>query len=331
MSRPLLLPAPAKLNLYLRILGRRADGFHELETLFERIDLADELTFRDADDAITLTCSDPALSCAADNLVVKAAALLQRSAKTQQGASIHLTKRTPVGAGLGGGSSDAATTLIGLNRLWQLQLPISQLKELAAELGSDVAFFLEQQAFAIGTGRGERLEPLPDLSATLWHVLVVPTQRLSTADIYAGYAAARATPNGAPPSVGAAGRSSWRGSALSGSTVAESRLTETGPSLTMTVHALRNGPDLSGLAAGLWNTLEPEAIRRCPAIQDIRNFLRNNGCVGWLTSGSGSAVFGLCRNKDHVQQVADRVRADGSRDWQVIVVRTFSGRVDERG
>ena len=304
----LTLLAPAKLNLYLRILGRRPDGFHELETLFERIDLADELSFRPADSFVTLTCSDPGLSCGADNLVSKAATLLQHATKTSRGAAIHLIKRTPIGAGLGGGSSDAATALIGLNRLWQLELPLAQLKELAAQLGSDVAFFLEQQAFAIGRGRGERLESLPDLTATLSHVLIVPTQRLSTAEVYAGYAARRATDAKIP----------------------ESSLTESRPSLTMAMHALRNGPDLSGLAQALVNDLEPEAIRRCPAIQDIRNFLRDSGCLGVLTSGSGSAVFGLCRNQDHARQVADRVRADGSRDWQIIVVRTFSGRVDEQ-
>lgn len=306
MSRPFVLPAPAKLNLYLGILGRRPDGFHELETLFERIDLADELTFRDAD-SLSLTCSDPALSCGADNLVIKAATLLQRSTNTAQGAAMHLLKRTPIGAGLGGGSSDAATTLIGLNQLWQLQLPIQRLKELAAQLGSDVAFFLEQQAFAIGRGRGERLESLPDIATTLSQVLIVPTPRLSTAEVYAGYAAARA----------------------SDVKNRESSLTESRLSLTMTLHALRNG-SLSELAAGLWNELEPEAIRRCPAIQDIRNFLRDSGSLGCLTSGSGSAVFGLCRNREHAQQVADRARANSSKDWQIIVVRTFSGRVDER-
>ena len=203
----LRLRAPAKLNLYLRVLGKRPDGYHEIETLFERIDLADELTIEPHPDQLLLTCDAPELSCGEDNLILKAARLLQQVGGTHQGARLHLIKRIPIAAGLGGGSSDAAATLLGLNRLWGLGLTPSRLRELGASLGSDVPFFLADAPWAIGRGRGEVCEPLdlPRLQRSslgangepvepeplpgglsLAHVLVVPNIRLSTKDIYEG-------------------------------------------------------------------------------------------------------------------------------------------------
>ncbi|MBI1992544.1 MAG: 4-(cytidine 5'-diphospho)-2-C-methyl-D-erythritol kinase, partial [Candidatus Omnitrophica bacterium] len=189
------LRAPAKLNLSLRVLGKRPDGYHEIETLFERIDLADELTFEDGPRQLTLTCSDPTLSCGEDNLILKAARLLQATVGASRGARIHLVKRIPVAAGLGGGSSDAATTLMGLSRLWGLELEPPQLRSLAAQLGSDVPFFLSETPFAIGRGRGELCEPIPQ-APVLSHVLVVPNERLSTKAVYEGFSL-----TGAPPSL----------------------------------------------------------------------------------------------------------------------------------
>ncbi|MEB3242752.1 MAG: 4-(cytidine 5'-diphospho)-2-C-methyl-D-erythritol kinase [Cyanobacteriota bacterium] len=152
--------APAKINLHLEVLGLRSDGFHELAMLMQSLDLADQLHLRDADDGrLQLRCSRSDLSTGADNLVLRAAELLRAQAgQPQRGAEIHLEKRIPIGAGLAGGSSDAAATLVGLDALWQLHTPAAALAELAAELGSDVPFCLlggSQFCF----GRGERLEP----------------------------------------------------------------------------------------------------------------------------------------------------------------------------
>ena len=297
------LRAPAKLNLALRVLGRRPDGYHELETIFERIDLADELAFQPQPRGLTVTCDDPTLDCGPANLVTQAAALLQQTCRTAQGVAIHLTKLFPIAGGLGGGSSDAATTLIGLNRLWQLGLSRERVVELAARLGSDVPFFLvEEAAFAIGRGRGERCEPLAGPLPTLWHVLVVPDARLSTKEIYEAFDRR------------------------------ESVLTEPRASVTMSLHALRNG-SLSELAKGLRNELEPEAIRRCPVIRDIQHALRATGCLAVLVSGSGPSVFGLCRDAAQAHQVARMIRlrlpldaGDGREDspaaWRVLVVKT---------
>jgi len=283
--------APAKLNLYLRVLGTRPDGYHEIETLFERIDLADELTFEPAG-TLSLTCSDPSLSCGEDNLVIRAARALQEATGTKAGARIHLTKRIPVAAGLGGGSSDAAATLLGLHELWGLHLEHGQLLALAAGLGSDVPVFLLDAPFAIGRGRGERCEPVA-AGPPLAHLLVVPRARLSTTDVYEG---------------------------------AQFSLTAPKPSITMILHALSNG-SLGELATGLWNDLQPEAIRRCPSIAVILAQLRDHGCLGAGLSGSGPAVFGLCRDLSHAQDLLRGLRREGSFPWRSEIIQTDSASI----
>lgn len=162
--------APAKINLGLEILGRRADGFHEVRTILQTVALADDLTFADAAD-LSLDCA-PSLGPTERNLVLRAARLLQARTGVSRGATISLRKSIPVAAGLGGGSSDAAATLRGLSRLWGLDLSDDDLADLAGALGSDVPFFLRGGA-QLATGRGEHLEPLP--SARLWVVLVTIT------------------------------------------------------------------------------------------------------------------------------------------------------------
>ena len=164
------LGAPAKVNLTLEVLGKRSDGYHEVRTLMQAIDLCDLLTFEPAD-GITLKCAEPELS-SPDNLVMRAARLLAERSGRCAGASITLEKHIPVAAGLGGGSSDAAATLMGLNLLWSLAFSKRDLVALAGQLGSDVPFFLSQGT-ALAEGRGERITPLPDLS-DYWLVIAVP-------------------------------------------------------------------------------------------------------------------------------------------------------------
>ena len=287
----LRLRAPAKLNLYLRVLGKRPDGYHEIETLFERIDLADELTFEPHDE-LELTCTDPELSCGEDNLVMRAARALQQASGSARGARVRLTKRIPIAAGLGGGSSDAAAALLGLNTLWDLRWTRARLAELGARVGSDVPFFLTEAPFAIGRGRGDACEPLevPPLA----HVLVVPPERLSTKAVYDEW-------DTAGPEIG---------------------LTASAPSSSMVAHALRNGPDFAGLAKGLWNSLQPIAIRRCPVIATIQSILRRLGCAGVSVSGSGPAVFGICLDAAQAEAVAASLRRH---PWRVEIVQTWRG------
>src|SRR5204863_2733224 len=152
--------SPCKVNFLLNILRKRPDGFHELETLFHPVALNDVLTFKKSHAAIQLTCNNPSLPTDASNLVYRAAQSFLQAAKIRDGIAIHLEKRIPLAAGLGGGSSNAAHTLLGLNEFFGAPLAPDQIAPLAAALGSDVNFFL-QNAPAIGIGRGEQIQPLP--------------------------------------------------------------------------------------------------------------------------------------------------------------------------
>ncbi|MCZ7649116.1 MAG: 4-(cytidine 5'-diphospho)-2-C-methyl-D-erythritol kinase [Planctomycetota bacterium] len=176
--------ARAKINWDLRILGKRPDGFHELDTVMAGIELADRMTFEPAE-RLELTCSDPSLPCDDSNLVVKAARLLAGEARRPAGARIHLEKHVPAGGGLGGGSSDAATTLLALNELWELGWARERLAELAARLGSDIAYFL-WGGWCQCTGRGERVAPLlgPPISEKLTIFLVIPSFGVPTPAVY---------------------------------------------------------------------------------------------------------------------------------------------------
>ena len=178
------LYAPAKINLSLEIKRRRDDGFHEIETLMAPISLADRLTIERADkhEGIDFSCDDAALPAGEDNLVVRAAKLFQKSTKTSGGIKISLEKKIPHGAGLGGGSSDAATTLLGLNKLFETRLAQKNLIELAAQLGSDVPFFIAQSA-AVCRGRGEIVSPL-ELPVALRLLLVKPDFGVPTPSAY---------------------------------------------------------------------------------------------------------------------------------------------------
>src|SRR5947209_6051624 len=152
--------APAKVNLYLEVLAKRPDGYHELETLLVAVSLFDTLVFRDLPSPeLRLRCNVRSLSTGPDNLIVRAARLLQQHARCARGADVRLVKRIPLAAGLAGGSTDAAATLAGLNRLWRLGLTQAELALLGAELGSDVAFFFATPA-AWCTGRGEQVDPV---------------------------------------------------------------------------------------------------------------------------------------------------------------------------
>ncbi len=191
MPTPLTLPAPAKLNLMLHILGRREDGYHELQTLFQFLDHGDELTFARREDGQIRLLSDLPGVDHESNLIVRAARLLQQQGDDVPGADITLVKRLPMGGGIGGGSSDAATTLLGLNRLWNLGLDLDRLAQLGLSLGADVPVFVRGHA-AFAEGVGERLQPveLPEP----WYLVAVPQVSVSTAEIFSDPELTRNTP-----------------------------------------------------------------------------------------------------------------------------------------
>ncbi len=177
----LILPAPAKLNLFLHITGRRPDGYHNLQTLFQLLDYGDELHFTLRNDsALNLRCSLPALANE-QNLILRAAVLLQQHTGCTLGCDIFLDKRLPMGGGIGGGSSDAATTLLALNKLWQLQLSTDTLAELGMKLGADVPVFVHGNT-AFAEGVGERLTPL--FMPEKYYLVATPDCHVSTAEIF---------------------------------------------------------------------------------------------------------------------------------------------------
>lgn len=181
MSPVLRLLAPAKLNLFLHVTGRRADGYHELQTLFQLLDYGDELTFRHRDDAVIRLLTDLPGVDHDNNLIVRAAKLLQTHTGSSGGVDIECLKRIPQGGGLGGGSSDAATTLLGLNRLWDCHLPIHELAALGLQLGADVPVFVSGKT-AWGEGIGERLTPVA--IPPCHYLVVMPQCPVSTAEIF---------------------------------------------------------------------------------------------------------------------------------------------------
>jgi 4-diphosphocytidyl-2-C-methyl-D-erythritol kinase len=263
--------APAKVNVFLEVLARRADGYHELATLLVAVSLYDTLEFKEEPSGtVRLRCDDPSLSAGPDNLVARAAELLRRRTGHPGGADIRLWKRIPVRAGLGGGSSDAAAALAGLNRLWRLGLDRRALAELGAELGSDVPFFFAAPA-AWCTGRGEQVEPVA-LGRPLDFVLAFPGVGLSTADVFRGVA----VPDEPVP----------------GNDVRE---------------AARAG-DVEALGRRLHNRLQPAAERLCPAVAGLRQRLAGLGPAGQLMSGSGTAAFALCRGPEEALRIARALR-----------------------
>jgi 4-diphosphocytidyl-2-C-methyl-D-erythritol kinase len=271
--------APAKLNLFLEILGRRPDGYHEIESLMVAVNLHDRLTFADEPSgAVALWCDDPGLPTGGENLVVKAAERLKAASPSAagRGARVGLHKAIPAQAGLAGGSSDAAATLVALDRLWGLRTHPDRLDALAGEVGSDVAFFLHTPA-AVCRGRGERVERLP-LRRPLHFVLVCPPVGLSTAEVYRNL-----TPPDRPRPVGA-----------------------------VTEALAQDGP--AALGRSLFNRLQPTAESLRPALARVGDALAElvpSLLDGHLMSGSGSAYFGLARDRGAADEAVRRLETLG--------------------
>jgi len=280
-----VLRTSAKVNLALEVLGKRGDGYHEIATVLQAVDLFDRLKLEVAD-TLSLHTDDPDLPTDDGNLVMRAARLLQKAAGIEAGARIRLSKRIPVAAGLGGGSSDAAATLWGLSRLWRLRWSKARLQELAVELGMDVPFFLGTGR-AVARGRGERLTTLPGGGGYAL-VLVNPRVPLSTREVYGRVPAG------------------WR---------AEATGTE------RVIEALRTR-NVNTVASALTNNLESVVEPVLPVIGRMKAALLAAGALGAIMSGSGPTVFGMARSLDHARQIRTRVSRAG---WACWAVRTNSG------
>lgn len=290
--RPLTVQAPAKVNWYLAVRGKRPDGYHELETLFVRLNLCDTLTLVDRPSGIRLVTASR-LPKGPANLAYRAAALLRDEAGISRGVEIRLRKRIPAAAGLGGGSSDAAAVLLGLNRLWRLGFSRAKLAALGARLGSDVPFFVSGAAYALGRGRGERITPIAS-RRRLWHVLVKPPFGIATREAYQAFSrrAAAGDPSLTPP----------------------------GGGVKILIRFLQNRrADL--LPEGFFNNLEVVLNNRLKKILIIKKRLLESGAKAALLSGSGSTVLGVFENGAQARRAARRLSA--KRSGKIFVVRTL--------
>jgi len=272
-------PAPAKVNLGLAVHRRRPDGYHDISTLFLKVSLVDEVRLTIQPREIVLHCEHPEVPSDARNLVHRAAVALQPLAPGQ-GVCLTLQKTIPVAAGLGGGSSDAAATLLGLNTLWNLGLSETALVAYAARLGADVPFFLLPTVAAMGYGRGDELVPVA-CPRTFYLVLVKPPIAVSTAWVYQ-----------------------------------QLRFELTAPPKDTTIlrQCLESG-DIEGLGAACFNDLEAVVLRHVPVVQDVKRALMRPGVYGVCMSGSGPTVYALCPSWDVAHEVACAVQQRGWGVW----------------
>ncbi|MEO6182623.1 MAG: 4-(cytidine 5'-diphospho)-2-C-methyl-D-erythritol kinase [Verrucomicrobiota bacterium] len=286
----LKLNSPCKINLLLNILGKRPDGFHELETVMHPIPLYDAIELARCPTGIRLSCSDATLPVDARNLVYRAADTFLRVAGITEGVEMHLEKRIPIAAGLGGGSGNAATTLLGLNQLFAFPATEVQLVEIATSLGSDVPFFLQNRP-ALATGRGEQIRSLEFFPALAGHylLLVHPGFGISTPWAYQQLARYPNALHGRP------GR-------------AEKLI------------SLLQNKDLSSAAEFFYNSLEASAMEKYPLLALFQEFFREAGATVALMSGSGSATFALMDGQKSAETVLEKFNNKfGAKFWTAIV------------
>lgn len=282
------LPSFAKINLSLRVLGRRSDGYHELRTIFQTITLHDRITFRALDSSkLELECDAADVPADDSNLVLRAANLLRARFPAERGARIRLEKSIPAGGGLGGGSSNAAVALIGLARLWRIETTRDELAELGARLGADVPFFFTGGC-ALGTGRGTEVASLPNAPRESL-LIITPRVKISTADAYKALNAPALTKEFAP----------------------------------VNLLISREEADFSvALPTAHVNDFEPVIFQQHPEIERARDALLRAGARDASLSGSGSSVFGVFESESEVERACSRLRVEEG--WQVFPCATLS-------
>jgi 4-diphosphocytidyl-2-C-methyl-D-erythritol kinase len=287
MPQKLTLPSFAKINWDLRILGKRPDGFHEICTIYQTISLHDEIDLLLTDNDISLTCDNPDIPTDGSNLVINAAEALRERYAVKAGAAIHLKKRIPSPGGLGGGSSNAAVTLIGLSRIWNLNTPREVLADIAAKLGSDVPFFLYGGS-ALGTGRGELVEPIDDKPQE-YMIVVTPGCEVPTKDAYASIKASNLTLNDS------------------------NRILQI-----CRVNAEFADPG----NAALQNDLEKSVLTAYPEIARVKERLLWSGAKRVMLSGSGASVFAVFEKEETRQATLKAL--DSESTWRKFAVATIS-------
>ena len=267
------IESPAKVNLFLEVLGKREDGYHNVETVLETVDLCDDIILKETKEGIEIASNFPSLPLGRENLAYQAAFLLKKRLGIEKGIQLTINKRIPLASGLGGGSSNGASVLLGLNKLWSLGLSYRELMKIAPALGADVPFFL-RKGRALGRGRGDELWPLPQ-SPTLHFVLIFPGFEISAEWAYKNLR----------------------------------DLTKERRSIKMILSALKSG-DTGKVADSIYNRLEEAVIPKHPLIARIKERLLELGARGTLMSGSGSSVFGLVEDGKRAKEIYDKIKKE---------------------
>lgn len=280
------LKANAKINLFLDVLNKRKDGYHNIKTIFQEISLSDELLIRETGETrgtggIKIFCDNPQIPTDKRNLVYKASDLIKKQFGIKNGIEIKIKKNIPVGAGLGGGSSDAAAVLRGLNKLWNLKLTKNQLVKIGKQIGADVPFFL-YGGRCLGKCLGDKLTPLK-IGKTRWYVIVKPPFEISTKFAYSHL----------------------------------TELKKTGKIKLLCNFTLNPEQEFQGLK----NRLEDVVIPLYPEIKKIKEKILDYGAEFSLMSGSGSCVFGIVRNRKLGEQIKNKIAQDGYTVWLVHSIR----------
>jgi len=285
----MILYSFAKINLSLHLLGKRPDGYHEIETLMQTVDLSDKITMTECKEGTTVTCSDPTVPSDERNLAYKAIDLVRSNFRiTKPGIQVQIDKQIPVAAGLAGGSGNAAMTLHGLNKIWSLGLSMEGLITLAAELGSDIPFCLFG-GMALASSRGDQVKWLEEENP-FHFVLINPPVAISSAWAYQH---------------------------------AKINLTNSVSCISLMLSLLRDG-DLERFNLYLHNDLEPAVQSAFSVVREARDILMDVGASGVLMSGSGPTVFGVLPNQTEADRLADQVRRRVGPQWRVFSVSAIS-------
>ena len=288
MNSILKIPSFGKINRSLRIVGKRSDGYHEIDTILQTISLHDDLTFKSRDDErVVLHCNQPDIPTDQANLIVQAALALKNLTSQSLGADIDLVKRIPAQGGLGGASSNSAVALLALNHLWDLGLDVSRLQQIGAALGADVPFFFLGGS-ARGEGTGTKLSMLPDSEQSLL-VVITPNAKVSTAGAYNALKA---------PSLTSEGSVSILSSSFAGPVLSD----------------YNQWP--------LYNDFEGVIFEIEPEIKRAKSALFDAGAQGALLAGSGSSVFGIFRDENTRERALERLECENG--WQVFSCETLS-------
>jgi len=280
----LTLKSPAKINFFLEVLKKRKDGFHQIQTVFHAINLYDSICIKKSRrNGIFIKTNCKQLPVDGRNLAYKAAYILKQKYDLE-GVELIINKKIPLASGLGGGSSNAATVLMGMNKLWKLGIGSTQLCKISSQLGSDVSFFISKYASALGEGRGEILKSLN--LPRYWFLLILPDFGLSSKQIYSGIGL---------------------------------NLTRKNKNVKMLLHALKK-KDITQIAKKLYNRLEEKALSEFPLIKKIKQALKTAGLKAVLMSGSGPTVFALTLVRKEAIEAKEHLRALG---WRMRVVRSL--------